>query len=100
MSVAWKLMRKDSLLGVLWEETQDQPFFGYRFEPTPAFDDVKPLFDEELALLNENRLSEEDWGVAYEKIDALGLTLVSLDGNKLLDDFLLHIEGDRAWFRY
>lgn len=100
MAEGWKLMQQDTLLGVLSIELRDQPLFGCQFEPTPAFDAIKPLFDEELSLVNQNRLSEEDWGAAYEKIDALGLTLVSLDGREVLNDFLLHIEKNSAWFRY
>lgn len=93
-------MQNDTLIGTLSNGVQNQPYFGYHFEPTPAFDPINPLFDEELSLLNQNRLSDEEWEVAYEKIDALGLTLVSLDGRDVLDDLLLHIEGNRAWFRY
>jgi len=36
---------------------------------------------------------------AFEKVDQLGLILVPVDGGEPITDFLLHIDGNTAWFR-
>jgi hypothetical protein len=97
MSPTLELRRGDALLGVLSYENTDQPFFSYRFEPTLRFSEVQRLFDEELRLLNAEDM--DAWESAYEKIIALGLTLEPTDGGPTVREFILHIEGCRAWFR-
>lgn len=100
MGQAWTLMRGDIVLGALTLNVVDMPFFDCHFSPTPAFEEVRPLFATELALLDDSEaVAAGTWDQAYRTIDALHLTLVGDDGQRL-DDFLLHIEGDRAWFRY
>jgi hypothetical protein len=100
MMKEWRLKRGNVVLGTLSELSIDQPFGVYRFEPTPDFEGVRPLFDEELRLLNTRRSTSREWEEASERIEGLGLTLVSPDEAQIIDDFLLHIDGDRAWFRY
>jgi len=81
----------------------DQPWFFCQFKQTAAFEEFKPMFDKELELLNTGLVSEEvmaAWEEAVETIDALGLILVSLDDSSKITDFLLHIDGEEAWFRY
>ncbi|MBW3625647.1 MAG: hypothetical protein KY468_19820 [Armatimonadetes bacterium] len=95
---AWDLMKGDELLGHLDLRNIDQPIFFCTFIPTEAFDRYRPLFEGELALLEEDRLKE--WEAAYQKIDDLGLILRSTENGDTIDDFLLHIDGDEAWFRY
>jgi hypothetical protein len=78
-------------------------WYGFSFDPEPAFEDIRPLFDEELRLLNEewgiNDLSQEH-NAAYEKIDAFGFTLVDSEG-WTITEFMLHVDSDNnAWFRY
>ena len=98
MSPVLELRRGAALLGVLSYQNTDQPFFGYRFEPTALFSEVQPLFDEELRLLNAEEM--DAWELAYNKIDALGLTLEPTDGGAAIREFILHIEGSEAWFRH
>ncbi len=67
-----------------------------KFEPAASFAELKPLFDDELRLLNRDDMRA--WEEAYEKIRALKLQLVN--GENEIGEFLLHIDGDEAWFRY
>ncbi|MBI3244841.1 MAG: hypothetical protein HYZ49_21390 [Chloroflexi bacterium] len=93
-----ELKRKDSLLGRLEVYDLDFPWVMCLFVPTAAFEDVHPLFVEELRLMNI-----EDWDAwegIYEQIEALGLCLVNTNSRNSIDKFLLHIEGDKAWLRY
>ncbi len=98
----WQLRRGDTLLGTLRVNSVDQPWFIGTFGATPAFEKVRPLFDEELRLLEaeRNAFEQDAWEAAYERIDALRLRLVLEEGGEEFDHFLLHIQGCDAWFRY
>ena len=66
--------------------------------PYDGFADVVPLFTEELRLVK--RLGEDggSWAAAYDAVlDAV--TLRHPDGREV-PEFLLHIDGDRAWWRW
>jgi hypothetical protein len=56
---------------------------------------VKPLFQRELALLEEEDLDE--WDRVVGEISET-LELVAPAGP--VAEFLLHIDGERAWFRW
>ena len=56
---------------------------------------MKPWFDEALALIEADDL--ERFEAAYDRISE-ELMLVSPSGP--VADFLLHIDGDEAWFRW
>jgi hypothetical protein len=101
-----KLMRGDVQLGVLTLYDLDQPWFYCHFEPEPAFEQVRPLFAAEQELLNDDSgtdfdedADEDAWVRAYQDIQRLGLLLIP-DVGEVIDDFLLHIDGTEAWFRY
>ena len=85
------------MLGFLQYEDTDQAFFYFQFHPEPAFASICELFEEELRLLNEDRLDE--WERSYDRIETLDLTLVSTVDGSELHEFLLHIDGNCAWFR-
>jgi hypothetical protein len=68
------------------------------FQPTPAFGQYKPLFDLELALL-EDKGATEEWDMAYAKIEELGLTLSYPSQAKTIELFLLHVDGETARFK-
>lgn len=76
----------------------DQPWFHAAFESTTDFAQIQPLFETELQLFHAGDMDE--WESAYSAIDALALRLESADGTQTIDDFLLHIDGRAAWFRY
>lgn len=96
--IEFQLWRGEDLLGKLTSCTSDFPWLNCKFEPCASFAELSAFFEEELRLLNA-----EDWVAweqAYEKIRALKLRLVSAKEDQEIDEFLLHIDGDQAWFRY
>ena len=62
-----------------------------------SFEELRALFDDELSLLNAEDIVA--WEKAYQNIRALNLRLVSVKEDRGIGEFLLHIEGDEAWFR-
>lgn len=96
------LKQGEILLGILTFDYVAQPWFMCKFVPTEAFATVKPLFDEELALLNAEKLDEYEkvWEQIDALIDALKLRLVLANTGDVIEEFLLHIQGNKAWFRY
>ena len=94
----FRLYRGGVLLGSLTSTDDDFPWHNGTFVPAPAFEQVRPLFDRELALLNADRMDE--WETAWEAVAALGLRMEPVTGGADIDEFLLHIEGQQAWWRY
>ncbi|MFF6980893.1 hypothetical protein ACFZAV_25040 [Streptomyces sp. NPDC008343] len=92
---AWRLMRQDELLGEIVIDETDFPWLNGRFVPTPTFGEVKPWFDESLALLEAEEYERFD--DSYDRI-ADTLSLVAPSGP--VAEFLLHISDGRAWFRW
>ena len=88
----------DTLLGTLRSYDFDFPWINCKFEPTEAFQAVKSLFDEEIRLLHNNDM--ENWETVYIKIYELNLKLINVNNSNVIDEFLLHIENDEAWFRH
>lgn len=91
----WQLRRGDELVGEITVEVPDFPWLSGTFTPTPAFEEVKPLFDEELALLEAE---EPAWERAYRRIND-SLSLIA-PGGQTVAEFLLHVQGTSAWFRW
>ncbi|AJF70497.1 hypothetical protein [Streptomyces vietnamensis] len=95
---SWQLRQDDRLVGTLTLEEIDMFWSDCRFEPAPAWDDLRPLFaasrdawvrgDEEAAL------------AADEAIHAEGLILVPDEGGDPITDFLIRINGETARFRH
>lgn len=76
----------------------DFPWLSGRFEAGPAYGDVRDLFARELALAERDDAGHwEEWEALYGEIERR-VRLVSPDGP--VAGFLLHIRGDRAWFRW
>ncbi|WP_371494175.1 hypothetical protein OG871_03615 [Kitasatospora sp. NBC_00374] len=95
----WQLVRRrgpePEPLGEIVIEEADFPWLHGRFVPGPAFPVVEPLFIRSAALAEA-----EDWEAfdqVYEEIRR-AVSLRSPSGP--VAEFLLHIEGDRAWFRW
>lgn len=91
----WRLMRHDVLLGTITVEEVDFPWLRGGFAPEPPFTQVKPWFDEALALMEADHF--ERFETVYDRIPQ-ELTLVSPTGP--VADFLLHIDGGKARFRW
>jgi hypothetical protein len=92
------LKRGDELLGVLLSKATDFPWVSCAFEPTASFEEVRPLFDEELKLLDADLM--DAWQSANDCVNALGLQLIDTKDDKDIGEFLLHIRGNEAWFRF
>ncbi|MEV5322230.1 hypothetical protein AB0K92_32105 [Streptomyces sp. NPDC052687] len=99
----WQVRAGEERVGEILIDDADFPWLSGTFTPGPAYDDtVRDLFGRELELVE--RLAERDedalvdaWEQAYDEIRGR-VSLCSPDGP--VPDFLLHIEGDRAWFRW
>ncbi|MEV5970458.1 hypothetical protein [Streptomyces sp. NPDC051921] len=91
----WKLVRQEEPLGEIVIDEADFPWLHGQFVPTTAFGEVKPWFDESLVLLEAEEYERFD--DAYERISG-ALSLVAPSGP--VAEFLLHIDGGRAWFRW
>ena len=87
----------ERLLGTLRAHGQDFPWTNCEFEPKELFQSVRILFAEELKLLNADDM--EAWESAYGRIAAIGLGLVDVQCGDEISQFILHIEGNEAWFR-
>ena len=92
----WRLQRGDELLGEIIVNDGDFPWLYGRFVPCQGFADVRPLFDAELALIEADD-DIDAWERAYDRIQE-SMSLISPDGP--VTDYLLHVQGDEAWFRW
>jgi hypothetical protein len=90
--------RGDEPVGEILIDDADFPWLSGKFTAGPAYDSVRDLFARELAL---TQADDEGhwirWEEAYDEIQRQ-VTLSSPDGP--VPEFLLHIEGERAWFRW
>ena len=82
------------LVGEILIDDADFPWLSGKFTAGPAFDAVRELFARELALADDDWTR---WEEAYDEVRRQ-VTLTSPDGP--VPEFLLHIEGERAWFRW
>jgi hypothetical protein len=99
----WELWAGSDLLGkLLYTGWDDFPWHGCDFQPTPAFERFRPLFDEYLRLVNKPTSNDPDFEDFYmEHIAALELKFVPIGGNaQALRNFVLLIEGNRVRFKY
>jgi hypothetical protein len=94
----YRVMRGGRLLGTLTSTGCDMPWFEGVFEPTAAFAEVQRLFDHERQLLEEDRIDE--WSAVWDEIAKPGMRLEPLDGREPIADFMLHIDGQKARWRY
>ena len=93
----WSLYHQRELLGQLVVTGVDFPWLRARFQAEPGFQTVRPLFEEELRLLDTIDDDVDAWEAAYGRVrDAV--SLAGPDGRRV-PEFLLHIEGENAWWR-
>ena len=74
------------------------PWLNGTFDATDAFGPWREAFDTELRLLDEYDDHVEQWESAYSRIYQ-NLTLYDQTGEAVAE-FLLHIEDDKAWWRW
>jgi hypothetical protein len=97
---AWTLHRRDDgrLLADLVVTGGDFPWLNARVDPREAFEEVRPLFADEVRLLDGVDENVESWERAYEAVRS-AVTLRYPDGREV-PEFLLHIDGNQAWWRW
>ncbi|WP_031487248.1 hypothetical protein [Streptomyces bicolor] len=94
----WQVRGGAEPVGEILIDEADFPWLSGRFTPGPGYGAVRDLFARELALLDRDlEESREEWEAAYDEIRRR-VSLSSPDGP--VAEFLLHIDGDRAWFRW
>ncbi|WP_406004962.1 hypothetical protein [Streptomyces sp. NBC_00637] len=91
----WQLRRGAEVAGEIIVEEGDFPWLYGRFVPAAGFAEVGPLFERELASTEAEEW--EDWDSVVGEINDK-LQLVAPTGP--VAEFLLHIDGARAWFRW
>ncbi|MET9827252.1 hypothetical protein ABZ038_37660 [Streptomyces sp. NPDC006349] len=85
-------------IGEILIDDADFPWLSGRFRAGPAYGALHDLFARELALAEGDDAERGKWWeAAYAEIERR-VRLVSPDGS--VAAFLLHIRGDRAWFRW
>ena len=96
----WTLHCRDGgrVLANLVVNGGDLPWLNARVAPDEGLEDVLPLFAEELRLLDCIEENAKAWDQAYSAILAT-VTLRYPDGRDV-PEFLLHIDGDEAWWRW
>jgi hypothetical protein len=94
----WHLRRGDQLVAELVVTGGDFPWLSATVRATPAFDELRPLFAEELRLLDRLDQDVEAWEAAYDRIRQ-EVILERPDGFAV-PEFLLHIDGQDAWWRW
>jgi hypothetical protein len=87
-----------ALLATLVPSGSDQPWLYARVEAEPSLEPLRPLFDEEVQLLERLDSDWEAHEIVIRKIVA-AVRLAKPDGT-LVPEFLLHISGDTAWWRW
>ncbi|MBK8151341.1 MAG: hypothetical protein IPK58_24880 [Acidobacteria bacterium] len=86
------LKHGEQLLGILRSYDIDFLWLNCGFQPTFAFKEYEPLFQEELRFLNADRMDE--WEAACNRVEALVCDLLILKRAKILTSFCFHIQGD------
>jgi hypothetical protein len=91
--------KDDALLATLSNiQLFDWPWYKCSFQPTPAFEPYKALFDRELELLEGNG-ADEEWFSIYSEIENLSLRLFYPEQPKSTALFFLHVDGKTARFK-
>jgi hypothetical protein len=93
----WELRGPEGILGHLCQYDHDFPWVSCTIEATEAFERYRPLFLDGLQLIEK-----EDWegfDRLQEQIEAYSLRLIDARTGETINDFLLHIEEEKAWFR-
>jgi hypothetical protein len=93
------LKRQDNLLGTLTVYKTDFPWIYCQFKPTSEFESVKPFFDKELELVN-SEADWDEWDKTYQTLLDMNVRMIDTLTGEESREFLLHIDGDEAWFRY
>ena len=89
--------RREELVAELVVERLDPPWFRGRVVPRDEFAALQPLFDHERELAANLDRDPAAWARAYRRLRG-EVRLIKPDGHQV-PEFLLHIDGNRAWWR-
>ncbi|MBC8141478.1 MAG: hypothetical protein H7Y38_08565 [Armatimonadetes bacterium] len=96
----WRLVKGDLELATITPTDHDFPWIYGTVERTEHFALVADYFESDRrAMEDEPEVDYEALDAAYEQMKADGVQLVAPEGVPVAE-FLLHIVGDDAWFRY
>ena len=99
MDQQWRLMSGVRLVGTIDVLESDFPWLSGLFKPAASFGEFRDAFTHELELVEGDLEHHVDqWESLYRSIRDR-LQLVRPDGTAV-PEFLLHIRGTKAWFRY
>ena len=99
MGDVWRLLRQGQVVAELEVVDGDFPWLTAAVHPQPGFEVVADLFRQELRQMGA--LTDEEspaWVAAYDAIRAQ-TTLLNPDG-RAVAEYLLHIDGVEAWWRW
>src|SRR6516162_1496097 len=89
--------RREEPVAELVVERLDPPWFRGRVVPRDGFAALQPLFDHERELAANLDRDPAAWASAYRRLRG-EVRLIEPDGHEV-PEFLLHIDGKRAWWR-
>lgn len=93
MKKVWKLYAGDELVADLVVTGLDDPWLLAHVEAHPGLERFRPLFEAEL--------QGEDGDIGDPRLSALRRELrLSKPGGKRVAAFMLHVDGDEAWWRW
>ena len=92
----WRLRHGDATVAELVVTDADFPWLHATVRPGPNFDVLRPLFDDEVRLPQDD--DDVAWETAYDRIRQ-AVSLIAPDG-QAVPEFLLHIDGQDAWWRW
>ena len=95
----WTLHHGGRVVARLHVSQSDFPWLQADVEPCDGFEDVAPLFEKDLQLLDAmTDVETPEWTAAYERIRAE--TRLTYPDGRDVAEYLLHIDGDQAWWRW
>jgi hypothetical protein len=99
------LVRGDTILGTIDVNhgERDFPWFSGAFNASPEYEEVRHLFERELALLRANSSNDsekwDDWEAVHAELHDPGVRLCAPDSSFTVEEILIHISGTEAWWR-
>jgi len=95
----WELRQGEVLLGTIAIDNWEMFWAGGEFRQTEAFEGFRAFFNSGNQYNEENDpdfVQLDNW---IQQSNAMGLQLIRLPDETLVDQFILYIEGNRANFR-
>jgi hypothetical protein len=96
----YELIRGEAVLGVVELDAAEDnfPWHAGWLQPTPAYGEVKPLFDR-LCLMHEKDGFTEESGIVFKEIIEPGIQMRCIEDNTSVSIEGINIEGNRVSWR-